>query len=271
MKKVIIIGGGISGLSCAIYLSRYGVPTTVFKNYSNGSLEETPYIENYPGIPNISGIELLSNMEEQAVSFGTEIFENKVIEILEDKVIIDDNQSFNYDILVIATGRSYKKLDINNIERFKNIHYCATCDGAFYKDKNVIVVGGGNTALTDAITLSNYAKSVTILIRKNQFKADNSLVNKIINIKNINVKFETQITDFKENGVILNNNDFIEVDGIFVAIGSVPNNELLKNIINKDNVYITGDVNGEYHQAIIAAGNGAITACKIYEKYFLKY
>lgn len=287
--NVVIVGGGLSGLTCSLYLARYGINTFVFKNYSNGALEETPLIENFPGFPNgISGLDLLSNIEQQAINSGVTILENKVTKILDPHtILLDSNDKFKYDILVLATGRSYKKLEAKNIELFKHIHYCATCDGALYKNKDVVVVGGGNTALTDAITLSNIANQVTIIIRRNQFKADNYLINKITNINNIRVKTLTKINEFTQDGIITNNG-FIKTDAVFVAIGTIPNIELLNNIefvttidLNnlkdafnkfKDyNIYLTGDIHNIYHQAIIAAGDGAKTACDIYNNHFLKY
>ena len=279
--KAVIIGGGVSGLTSAIYLSRGGFEVKVFNKGYFGALSDSPKIENYPGFANgISGIDLLMNMNEQAINQGVEIIEEEIIDIdFENNNVLSETQEFyEYDYIIISTGCTPRKLEAININKFENkgVHYCAVCDGCFYENKNVIVVGGGNTALTEALYLSNIVKNVEIFVRRDVLRADNCLFEKVLE-KNINILWNVEIQEcFGDNELTKisyldkNSGEIIEkeVDAIFVSIGFDKNLELIenKNIENYDNVYLNGDIVNKYHQAIIAAGKGAEIALEIIEK-----
>lgn len=283
-KKVIVIGGGVSGLTSAIYLSRYNFDTKVFTGYSYGSLSETPIVENFPGFPEgISGMELLEKMEVQAEKFGAEIISASVERIdFKGSYIVDDSgDEYFYDALVIATGSTPTPLKTEGIECCKNnIHYCATCDGILYKDKDVVVVGGGDTALTEALYLSELAKSVTMIVRRNVWRGTPKLVEKVENKNNIRLKMGKTIKKLTNTGnnIEIDFNESEEkifVDGIFVSIGNNPNNNLFIDEFNKsgcisrlNNVWVCGDcLENMYKQAIVSAGEGAQVAIEIFKEF----
>ena len=281
--NVIIIGGGVSGLSCGIYLSRNKFNVKIFNGYSFGLLSTTPIIENYPGFPEkISGYELLEKIEKQAKKFGCEIQDSKVESVDYNNKIIktDCGEEFTFDVLVIATGVTYKKLDINS--EFDNVHYCATCDGLLYLNKDVAVVGGGDTALTEALYLSDICNNVYLIHRRNIFRGTKILIDKILCKSNIHLILDNEIIEFvgnkKFDQIILKNNFKLKVDGAFIAIGNKPNTELLgdsfiirdNKVINLSSVYVCGDINNYYKQAIIAAGDGVKTAIDIINDLMIK-
>ena len=283
-KKVVVIGSGVSGLTSAIYLSRYNFDTKVFTGYSYGSLSETPIVENFPGFPNgISGMELLENMEMQAEKFGAEIIAGSVERIdFKGSYIVDDSgDEYSYDALVIATGSTPTPLKNEGVEDCKNnIHHCATCDGVLYKGKDVAVVGGGDTALTEALYLSELAKSVTMIVRRNVWRGTPKLVEKVESKNNIHLKMGCTIDKLikNENNIEITFNeveDSIFVNGIFVSIGNKPNNNLFIDEFNKsncvnrlNNVWVCGDcLDNMYKQAIVSAGEGAKVAIEIFKEF----
>ena len=282
--RVIIIGGGVSGLSCALYLSRYGYQVEVFNGYSYGNLTQTPLIQNYPGVQKISGFQLIQNMMKQCEDNGVIIRDQKIVDISsEDKNVVDDlGQIHEYEILVVCTGSQHKKLQILN--NYRNVHYCATCDGSLYRNKEVAVIGGGNSALTQALFLSNICKKVYLIHRRDTFRAQKTLVDKVVVRQNIHIMYSSHVEEvFGDQKVeklrVENDNTgtIIQVDGVFVSIGSKSNDELLKSLEQdykiQDNclsgyedIYVCGDVSSKYKQAIISAGQGAKVAMKIHEK-----
>lgn len=282
MNRVIIIGGGVSGLTSSIYLAQANIEVIVFNKGYYGSLSESPLVCNFPGFAEgISGFELLDNMTQQAINHGVNIIEEEIVKIdfNNNSVLSENNESYTYDYLIISTGCKPRKLDVLNANKYecKGIHYCAVCDGVFYKDKEVIVVGGGNTALTEAIYLSSIAKEVNVFVRRDILKANKSLFAKASRIENIkffmNVEIQECFGDNNLNKIIYldkNTNEMIEkdVDAIFVSIGIDKNEELYESIdLDKyDNVYLNGDLINQNRQAVIAAGKGAEIALKIIER-----
>jgi thioredoxin reductase (NADPH) len=283
-KRVIIIGGGVSGLTAAIYLSRANFEVKVFTGYYNGALSDSPIVENFPGFPDgISGFELLDNMRNQAEKFGSEIIDEKVekIDFENNAVLSDSDETYVYDYLIIGTGTTPRKLTAKNASKYdcRGIHYCATCDGVVYKDKDVCVVGGGNTALTEALYLSDICRTVTLFVRRNEYRADKVLVEKINQRKNIVQMMNSQIIECIGNDKlerVIVEKEYktypCNVDGIFVAIGSDKNDELLKNCLGDDyinklpaNVKLCGDLIESKHQAVIASASGAKVAMEIIE------
>ena len=284
--KVVILGAGISGMTAAIYLKRGGInPLIIESSVPGGVLNNIPSIENYPGYENISGPDLAMNIYKQVKDLDIKILLKKIDNIDLNKKIINNN--IEYDYLVIATGRKHRLLGIERENELlgKGISTCALCDGFFYKDKEVIVVGGGSSALTEALYLSNIAKEVTIVHRGNTFTGEKYLIDKVNSTKNIKITFNSNVTSYNINedklvSVTINNKDIIKADGVFLSIGSTPNSELFN--VDKDNsyvlvdsnymtniedVYAVGDViKKKYYQLSTAASDAVVVASTIIDK-----
>ena len=245
--KVVILGSGIAGMTAGIYLKRGGLDVLVVEdNIPGGVLNEIPSIENYPGYEEISGPDLAMNIYNQLTKLGVKILNKKITSIdLDNKTI---NNNIKYEYLVIATGRKSRMLSLEHEKELlgKGISTCALCDGFFYKDKKVAVVGGGSSSLTEALYLSKICKEVIIIHRRDKLTADKYLIDKVNSTKNIKVLYNSNITKYNQNNnkltsVIINNKDNLEVEGVFLAIGSTPNSEIFN--VNKDNNYIIVDSN----------------------------
>lgn len=284
--KVVILGAGISGMTAAIYLKRGGInPLIIESSVLGGVLNNIPSIENYPGYENISGPDLAMNIYKQVKDLDIKILLKKIDNIDLNKKIINNN--IEYDYLVIATGRKHRLLGIERENELlgKGISTCALCDGFFYKDKEVVVVGGGSSALTEALYLSNIAKKVTIVHRGNTFTGEKYLIDKVNSTKNIKITFNSNVTSYNINedklvSVTINNKDIIKADGVFLSIGSTPNSELFN--VDKDNsyvlvdsnymtniedVYAVGDViKKKYYQLSTAASDAVVVASTIIDK-----
>ncbi len=244
-RSVVIIGCGIAGMTAGIYLKRAGIDTLIISdNAPGGVLNNIPSIENYPGYEKISGPDLAMNIYNQVKSIDIPILFKGIDSIDMDKKIIND--SILYDYLIIATGRKGNVLGLDNEKELigKGVSLCALCDGFFYKDKEVIVVGGGNTALTEALYLSSLCKKVTIVYRRDSFTSFKYLIDRVNNTKNIDVLFNSTLTSYNIDdkkmlkSVCINDKE-ITTDGVFLAIGSTPNGELFD--VNKENGYIVVD------------------------------
>ena len=284
--KVVILGAGISGMTAAIYLKRGGInPLIIESSVPGGVLNNIPSIENYPGYENISGPDLAMNIYKQVKDLDIKILLKQIDNIDLNKKIINNN--IEYDYLVIATGRKHRLLGIERENELlgKGISTCALCDGFFYKDKEVVVVGGGSSALTEALYLSNIAKEVTVVHRGNTFTGEKYLIDKVNSTKNIKVTFNSNVTSYNINedklvSVTINNKDIIKADGVFLSIGSTPNSELFN--VDKDNsyvlvdsnymtniedVYAVGDViKKKYYQLSTAASDAVVVASTIIDK-----
>lgn len=244
-RSVVIIGCGIAGMTAGIYLKRAGIDTLIISdNAPGGVLNNIPSIENYPGYEKISGPDLAMNIYNQVKSIDIPVLFKGITSIDMDKRIIND--SILYDYLIIATGRKGNVLGLDNEKELigKGVSLCALCDGFFYKDKEVIVVGGGNTALTDALYLSSLCKKVTIVYRRDSFTSFKYLIDRVNNTKNIDVLFNSTLTSYNIDdkkmlkSVCINDKE-VTTDGVFLAIGSTPNGELFD--VNKENGYIVVD------------------------------
>lgn len=245
--KVVILGSGIAGMTAGIYLKRGGLDILVIEdNIPGGVLNEIPSIENYPGYEEISGPDLAMNIYNQLTKLGVKILNKKITSIDLDNKIINNN--IKYEYLVIATGRKNRMLSLEHEKELlgKGISTCALCDGFFYKDKVVAVVGGGSSSLTEALYLSKICKEVIIIHRRDKMTADKYLIDKVNSTKNIKVLYNSNVTKYnlsnnKLTSVTINNKDNLEVEGVFLAIGSTPNSEIFN--VNKDNNYIIVDSN----------------------------
>ncbi len=284
--KVVIIGSGIAGMTAAIYLKRGGIePLIIENNVPGGTLNLIPDIENYPGYERISGPDLAMNIYTQVTKLGINYMFKNIKEIdLENKII---NSEIEYDYLIIATGRKHRLLNLESEDKLlgKGISTCALCDGAFYKEKNVIVVGGASSALTESLYLSTLCKKVTMIVRRESFTGENYLIEKVLNTPNIKVIYNSIITSYnikkdKLESVTLDGKKKLKTEGVFLAIGSTPNSELFDvekedNYIitnansetNIKNVFAIGDVTKkDYYQLINASSEGMVAASTIIDR-----
>ncbi|MFZ1292054.1 MAG: thioredoxin-disulfide reductase [Melioribacteraceae bacterium] len=271
---VIIIGGGPAGLTAGIYLSRAKHSTLILnEGAAGGQMVLTHEVANYPGIESISGYQLSRNMRKQAESFGCKVKSNiKVTNInlqAELKTAeVNNNETYFSKSIILATGGKSRTIGAIGEDKFKGkgISYCATCDGDFFQDKNIIVVGGGNSALEEAVSLTKYASSVTIVHQFDHFQAFESAVTEAKENSKISFIMESEIQEFlgdeKLEKVIIKNMrtgeiSAKEIDGVFILIGYVPNTESLKNIIalNNRGEIITNDAMETSVPGVFAAGD----------------
>lgn len=256
MEDIVIIGGGPAGLTAAIYVQRAGKHAVVLEgNAPGGQIINASKVENYPSIKSISGVDFAQNLYEQAADLGAEIrFVKAVgIELENNKKIVKTNKGdIEAKVVILATGASNKKLGIDRESEFlgKGVSYCATCDGAFFKNKDVAVVGGGNTALEDALFLSNYCKKVYLIHRRDSFRAEQKFVDELKQKKNVEFVLNSNVskligTKLLEEIEVTNTNGKktnLKVGGLFVAVGQVPGNGAFENIINLDSFgYVSAD------------------------------
>ena len=300
-KELIIIGGGPAGLTAAIYGARAKLNMILLEDQILGGQVRNSYtIENYPGFKTVTGTELADLMQQQAEELGAEIDEFDMIEKVdfsgEKKIIETSNYIYETDTVIISTGATPRKLPIPNEEKFsgKGIHYCAVCDGAMYEGKVIAVVGGGNSALEEALFLTKFAKKVYMIRRYDYFKGEKSTIDEVMNHPKIEVLFNEDLVDvegkdFVEKAIIKNTKDNsekeLELDAIFGYIGTEPKTELFKEYINlnhgyipTDNnmktniegVYAAGDVREkEFRQITTAVSDGTIAALQA-EKYVVE-
>ena len=256
MYDIIVIGAGPAGLTAALYARRAMKNVLVLEALTyGGQIINTREIENYPAAPHISGFDFSTNLYNQVKELECEIKFEKAIDIkdLKDKkqVITKDNV-YDTKTIIIATGNENRKLGLDNEDELlgHGISYCATCDGTFFKGKDVAVVGGGNTAVEDALYLSEICKTVSIIHRRDEFRAEKKLVNKLKQKKNIKFFYNSKVTKLngkdKLDSIEITSNDeeknTIEVSALFIAIGRIPETENFKKLINaKDNGYIIAE------------------------------
>ncbi|MGY5355688.1 FAD-dependent oxidoreductase [Wenyingzhuangia sp. IMCC45467] len=271
----IIIGGGAAGLTTAIYAQRDRFDTLILeKKNIGGNAFLTEKIENYPGFNEISGPKLMERMEHQAKTYGAEIKTGEEVSAIEKKGELFELTTimgtYLTKTIVLSTGSTYRKLGIPNERDLigSGIHFCATCDGAFYRDKVVIVIGGGNSALEEGIFLAGFCKTVKIINRSSEFKASKTYVEKLNTIKNIEVYTNNTPLKFTKNnknlfkGVIIKNNETqeekeITADGAFIFIGLIPNTKSFKDIVslNKKGFITTKNLAETSVKGIFAAGD----------------
>ncbi|NQU17031.1 MAG: thioredoxin-disulfide reductase [Candidatus Saganbacteria bacterium] len=290
---IIIIGGGPAGLSAAIYAGRFGLKSLLIEKAILGGLASTTFrIENYPGFPEgISGIDLANKLEEQARLYGAKILYGNAsaIEIEKKfKIVEVDKKTFKTKAIILASGTDPKKLNIPGEKKLRGrgVSYCGTCDGPFYKDKNILVIGGGNSAVEEAIFLTRYAKKVSIVHRRDKLRADHALAKQARSHPKIFMLWNSILEEIKgservEEAVLKNTttgkNSTIKTDGVFVYVGSNPQTEFLKGTINLDEhgfitttgrlttsqpgIFVAGDVRQKtLRQIVTAAADGAMAA-----------
>ena len=296
--QLIILGSGPAGCTAAIYAARAGLSPVLIRGLEpGGQLTITTDVENYPGFENtVQGPWLMEQMEKQALSVGTKLVNGTVIKCNLNsnpiKFILDNGDEYFSDACIIATGASARWLNMPTEKKFIGfgVSACATCDGFFYRNKEVMVVGGGNTAVEEALFLTNFASKVTLIHRKNKLRAEKILQNRLFNNDKINVIWDHILEEVigDESPLVVKqaiikstiNSKLskIDVDGIFIAIGHDPNTKLFFNQLSMDKenyiltksdstktniegVYAAGDVQDKiYRQAVTAAGHGCMAA-----------
>lgn len=285
MYDVVIIGAGMAGLTAGIYAARGNLKVKILEEKSfGGQIINSLNVENYPGFLNIKGFDLAKNFYDQAISLGCEITYEKVIGI-ENHKVITQNSVYEAKSIIIASGLSVRKLGVENEDELvgKGVSYCATCDGNFYRGKNVLVVGGGNTALEDALFLSNIAKKVYLMLRRDVFRGDKVLVDKVLNTDNVHVIRSANICSINGDeclkGVTYQQESSkkdLDVDGLFIAIGRIPDSDYLNGVVeldengfvksddgktSRDYIFVAGDIRTKHlRQVITAASDGACAA-----------
>ena len=295
--KLIILGSGPAGLTAAIYAARAILePVVVSGREAGGQLMITSDVENYPGFPEgIKGPEMMDLLRAQATRFGTEFFSGDVVDVdLSErpfKLTLENKDTLSCDSLIISTGASARWLGMDSEKEFsgKGVSACATCDGFFFRDQDVAVVGGGDTALEEALYLANICKSVTLIHRRDEFRGSKIMQKRAINHEKISIFWNTVVeevlgdpkagmTSLKVKNVKNQQVKEHPITGLFVAIGHTPNTKLFKGKLNLnqngyvkvtpgttytsvEGVFASGDVQDHvYRQAVTAAGTGCMAA-----------
>lgn len=297
IHNVVIIGSGPAGLTAAIYLARANLKPVVIAGLEfGGQLMNTTEVENFPGFPEgIMGPELMQKMLKQAERFGAEIkFINadKVDFSSDEKKVYSGEQVFNARSIVLATGASPKKLNLESESKYwgKGVSSCATCDGAFYKGKVVAVIGGGDSAMEEALFLTRFASKVYVIHRRNEFRASQIMQDRVLKHEKIEPIWDSEVVEVLGNenivtGLRLKNiqtskESELSVDGMFLGIGHTPTTSFLQGSVDLDEqgyikvsdnthtniegVFVAGDVHDhKYRQAITAAGMGCMAALDV--------
>ena len=291
--QLIIVGGGPAGLTAGLYSARGGLKVLLIeKEVIGGQIANADRVDNYPGFPEgISGFELARLIHQQATNHGLETMSGEVTGLTSrygSNIVNTAEGDFIAQAVIIAGGSQFRKLEVPGEGEFlgKGVSYCATCDGPLFRDKAVAVVGGGDTAVTDALSLSKFVSSVKVIHRRNQLRASKVLQRKAQTEPKIEFIWDSVVTEVKgkekltdlllkntKNGII----SLLAVDGVFVAIGLVPNTEYLRGVLPLDEggyiittelmettvpgIFAAGDIrHNSVKQAIVAAGNGAVAA-----------
>lgn len=292
---LVIIGGGPAGLTAGIYGARAGLNTVIIeKDALGGQVASTPVVENFPGLTQIGGKALVDLMVTHALEYvnifpGEEVMK---IEPGEPIVVLTNRRRFKAKTVLLATGAAHRHLNVTGENRLsgRGVSYCSTCDGPLFKGKKVIMAGGGDSAVTEALHLKNVGVDVTVVHRRDRLRAQDHLV-KNLEVSGIPVIYNTEIKEIKGNNrveeVVLKGSDTrkekgMKVDGVFIAIGYTPSVELAREIgvelteegyikhdsrhrTNIKGIYSAGDVEGGYKQIVTAAGQGSEAALAIFE------
>lgn len=290
-----IIGSGPAGLSAAIYAKRANLSAVVIeKEYEGtGQIAESGQVDNYLGLPGISGYDLGEQFREHAVKLGVAFLEQEVTEIKKEDsavftIIFEDGSSVETKTVIYAAGAAPRRANIPGEQEYsgKGVSYCAICDGSFYRGKKVAALGGGDTALDDAVYLADLAEQVYVIHRRKEFRGAATTVEKLRKKENVTFVLEHQVKEItgveKVNGVILEDGTAIAVDGVFVAYGSVPQTDLVKELVTLDaagyvkaeetgetslaGLYVAGDARTKkLRQVVTAVSDGANAATAVVE------
>lgn len=294
MTDIVIIGGSVAGITAAIYAKRAGHNVKILEEKAfGGQIASTSKIENYPGFVSIDGVELSRKLKEQADSLGIESIYASALSIEKERnaestafTVKTDNEDINCKSVIIANGVKRRELKINGEDKFRGrgVSWCAVCDGAFFKNKTVAVIGGGNSALADAIYMSSICKRVYLIFRRSAPTASNSYLEKLMELENVKLVPNTRVTEFIGDKLIekieienVNSGEksTLEVNGVFEAIGLIPDNKRFENVVSlnengyiltdescktsTDGIFAAGDTREKkLRQIVTAAADGAI-------------
>lgn len=300
---VVIIGGGPGGLSAAVYASRAALKTLILESsLPGGQLLNTELVENYPSVVDIKGPDLAENLKNHALQFGAELKMLKALAIERTEtgkfLISTRKEQYEASVVILSTGTSFNLLGVPGEKEYTahGVSYCAICDGSFYRDKNIYVVGGGNSAVEEGIYLTNYGKTVTLLVRGDKIRAEKILLSRLEANPKITVRYNTSVTEFigegsgfraNLNSLKLRNNVTseemfeVDVDGVFIYVGMKPNTELVTEFDIQDTygfiktdeymrtaipgLYAVGDVrSGVLRQIITACNDGSVAGQHAY-------
>ncbi len=288
MYDIIIVGAGPAGMTAALYAKRANKNVLVLEaNACGGQILKASVVENYPGLPKTTGFDFANNLYNQIIDLGCEIKYETVIRITKDNKVITNKGEYQAKAIILATGSFNRRLNIENEQYYvgRGLSYCATCDGNFYKDKTVAVVGGGNMALEDVLYLSNIAKKVYLIHRRDIFKAEEKLVTEAKEKSNIEIIYNSTISQLNGNDKIESiivkddkeNETKLAIEGLFIAVGQEPKNEIFADIIklnqygyiesedgvhtNQEGIYVAGDCRVKMlRQLTTAVADGSIAA-----------
>lgn len=290
IKDIIIIGAGPAGLTAAVYALRAGRSVLVFERKSyGGQISQSHRIENYPSVKSISGSEYSMNLYNQAKDFGCEFAFGNVTKVIdgEIKTVITDSGEFKARVVIFALGAEPRKAGLENEAKLlgRGLSYCAVCDGNFFRNRDVMVVGGGNTALQDALYLSEICKTVYLLHRRDTFRAERALIKKVTDTENIvliknsvlvSAALDKMLTGVRVKNVITNDESDVAVNGLFLAIGQEPQTSAFSDLLPldkygyvkvdesckvKDGIYVCGDCRQKnVRQLTTAVADGSVAA-----------
>lgn len=285
MYDVIIVGAGPAGITAGIYAKRANLNTIIFeKETIGGQISSSPLVENFPGFHSISGANIANNLYEQAESLGIPIEIEEVLNIIPGKPnkVVTDCGEYETKTVIIATGSKYRLLGLpNEIDLIgKGIHFCTSCDGAFFKDKDIAIIGGGNTAVTNAIYMANIASKVYLINIRDRLTCEKTLEDKVKKLDNVDIILNTGVKEIlgseELEGIILSNDQKLDISGMFISIGMIAQTDMVKGSVelneqnyilsndcttDKDGIFVAGDCRTkDIRQLTTAVADGTIAA-----------
>lgn len=299
---LIIIGSGPAGLTAGIYAKRAEMKALIIEKngMSGGQIINTYEVDNYPGIPGISGFELATKFRNHCEKLGADFVEGDVssleLEGSMKKITLNNGDVYWAKAVIIATGTVYRKLEVTGEKEFTGVgvSYCATCDGAFFRNKEVVVVGGGDVAVEDAIFLARLCKKVYIIHRRDEFRAAKSLSNRLLALENVEVLWNTgveeiigeeYVTSIRIKNLKTQETKNIDVSGVFIAVGSIPSSDAYKKLLdtdrdgyiiadetcetNMEGIFAAGDIRAKALKQIITAAADGANAITAVERYLI--
>lgn len=297
---VIIIGSGPAGLAAGIYAQRAELNTLIIEKnaISGGQIINTYEVDNYPGLPGISGYELAEKFRTHCDGLGAQFVTGDVVkfEVIDGikRITLDNDEVFEAKAVIIATGAAYRKLGVDGELQLSGmgVSYCATCDGAFFRNKTTVVVGGGDVAVEDAIFLARLCKKVYVVHRRHEFRAAKSLCNRLMSMENVEIIWDSVVDKIEGSDLVeaihITNRETkeqrrIETNGVFIAVGNLPNSDVYKGVVEMDGagyivanedcetsvpgIYAAGDIRTKPLKQIITAAADGANAITAVEKY----